>query len=322
MAKSGNESLRYAITLPSGRAVTPPPGSYWRFSPTTFQKARREKRVWFGQDGDSLPIIKRYLNEVQEGVVARTWWPATEVGSNQEAKRDHLRRLFPDIEPFSTPKPERLMHRIVHLASNPGDIVLDCFAGSGTTAAVAHKMGRRWVTVEWSRDTIETFTLPRLEKVVAGGDPGGVTEQTGGEGGGGFRYLEVGPSMFAEVGGRVWLADWANDRDLAEATAAQLGYEYEPDAPFAGRKGRTRLAVVDGLVNGDVIELLVSALPPDERLVVCGTAIDPEAPERLRELRSGSRTRKIPASILAEYRIAQDVRNVPAAPETAEPVQA
>jgi adenine-specific DNA-methyltransferase len=322
MAKSGNESLRYAITLPSGRAVTPPPGSYWRFSPTTYQKARREKRVWFGQDGDSLPIIKRYLNEVQEGVVARTWWPATEVGSNQEAKRDHLRRLFPDIEPFSTPKPERLMHRIVHLASNPGDIVLDCFAGSGTTAAVAHKMGRRWVTVEWSRDTIETFTLPRLEKVVAGGDPGGVTEQTGWEGGGGFRYLEVGPSMFAEVGGRVWLADWANDRDLAEATAAQLGYEYEPDAPFAGRKGRTRLAVVDGLVNGDVIELLVSALPPDERLVVCGTAIDPEAPERLRELRSGSRTRKIPASILAEYRIAQDVRNVPAAPETAEPVQA
>ena len=200
------------------------------------------------------------------------------------------------------------MQRIVHIASNPGDVVLDCFAGSGTTAAVAQKLGRRWIAVESSRDTVSTFTQPRLEKVVAGDDPGGITKDTGWEGGGGFRVLEVGPSMFAEAGGRVWLAEWAADGSLGEATAAQLGFGYEPEPPFAGRKGRTRLAVVDGLVNPDVARLLVGALAPEEKLVLCGTAIDPDVTQALRELRPGSRARKIPASILAEYRIGLEWR--------------
>src|SRR5699024_2138325 len=83
--------------------------------------------------------------------------------------------LFPDQDPFDTPKPERLLHRIIHIATNPGDIVLDCFAGSGTTAAVAHKLGRRWVTSDLKRDVIETFAKPRLTRVVHGQDPGGIT---------------------------------------------------------------------------------------------------------------------------------------------------
>ncbi|MHA6563689.1 site-specific DNA-methyltransferase, partial [Actinomyces urogenitalis] len=178
-AKSGSEDYRFQIKLPSGREVVPPPGSYWRFSAASFQAARKERRIWFGANGDSLPVIKRYLNEVQGGVVPRTWWPASEVGSNQEAKRDHLRRLFPDSEPFSTPKPERLLERIIHIGSNPGDIVLDVFAGSGTTAAVAQKMGRRWVTCELLESTFNTFTRPRLEKVVNNEDPGGITRTKG-----------------------------------------------------------------------------------------------------------------------------------------------
>lgn len=178
-AKSGSEDYRFQIKLPSGREVVPPPGSYWRFSAASFQAARKEGRIWFGANGDSLPVIKRYLNEVQGGVVPRTWWPASEVGSNQEAKRDHLRRLFPDSEPFSTPKPERLLERIIHIGSNPGDIVLDVFAGSGTTAAVAQKMGRRWVTCELLEPTFTTFTRPRLEKVVHDQDPGGITRTKG-----------------------------------------------------------------------------------------------------------------------------------------------
>jgi adenine-specific DNA-methyltransferase len=304
----GSAGNRMPITLPSGRVVAPKRGRHWAFSEETFQTALAEGRVYFGQDGDRLPVIKRYLSDVSEGATPRTWWPASEVGSNQEAKRDHLRKMFPGIEPFATPKPERLLHRVIHIASDPGDIVLDSFAGSGTTAAVAHKMGRRWVTIEASADTVETFTRPRLEKVVAGDDPGGVTEQTGWEGGGGFRVVEVAASMFAEINGRVWLADWAVDRELAEATAAQLGFDYEPEPPFAGRKGRTRLAVVDGLVSPDVVELLTGALGPDEKLVLCGTAVDPAATEVLRELSKGSRTRKIPASILAEYRIGREWR--------------
>jgi len=316
-------NLYYEITHPrTGQSVLPPERSVWRFSRETHQQHIREDLLWWGKTANyRYPKLKRFLSGVSEGSVPFTWWPTDEVDQNRRAKQE-LIALFPDSVPFTTPKPERLMHRIVHIASNRGDVVLDCFAGSGTTAAVAHKMGRRWVAVEWSRETVETFTRPRLEKVVTGDDPGGITKDVAWEGGGGFRVLEVAPSMFAEVEGRVWLAPWAVDRELAEATAAQLGYEFEPDEPFAGRRGRTRLAVVDGLVNLDVIELLLGALSPDERLVVCGTAIDPEATEKLRELRPGSRTRKIPASILAEYRIAREWRSEPRPEPAPDPVSA
>ena len=174
-AKSGSADSRYSITLPSGRTVVPPAGRYWSFSKETFELARREGRVWFGSNGDSMPIIKRYLSGVQQGTVPRSLWTAKEVGSNQEAKRDHLNKLFPGIPSFSTPKPERLLERIIHIASDPGDIVLDCFAGSGTTAAVAQKMGRRWVTCELLESTFSTFTKPRLEMVVNDKDPYGIT---------------------------------------------------------------------------------------------------------------------------------------------------
>jgi adenine-specific DNA-methyltransferase len=275
-AKSGSEKLRFEVTLPSGRRVRPPKGRYWGFAPETLERARAEGRVWFGRDGDRLPVIKTYLSEVKAGVVPRSWWPASEVGSNQEAKRDHLRRvLFPDIEPFDTPKPERLLARVIHIATNPGELVLDFFAGSGTTVAVAQKMGRRWIAVEWSANTIATFTLPRLTRVVEGADPGGVTGETGWGGGGGFRVLDVAPSMYAEVAGLVFLADWATNSALAEACAAQLGFAYDAAGhPFCGRKGRRRLAVVDGLVDANVVRLLVGALGEGEQLIVAGTSID------------------------------------------------
>jgi adenine-specific DNA-methyltransferase len=195
--------------------------------------------VYFGKKGDGFPIIKSYLSEVQQGVVPRTWWSADETGFNQEAKRDHLNKLFPGVNPFATPKPERLLQRIVQIASYPGDIVLDCFAGSGTTAAVAHKMSRRWVAIEREALTINTFTVPRLTMVVAGDEAGGITESVDWRGGGGFRVLEVAPSMFEADGGLVFLADWMANGTLAEATAAQLGFTYEFDPPFSGRLSRS-----------------------------------------------------------------------------------
>lgn len=307
-AKSGSDNLRYEITLPSGRNVTPPKGNYWRFTRETFERARTEERVWFGKTGDGLPVIKTYLSTAKEGVVPRTWWPANEVGSNQEARRDHLRRLFPDREPFATPKPERLLHRIIQIATNPGEIVLDCFVGSGTTAAVALKMGRRWVGIERETATIEQFTLPRLQMVVEALDPDGVTDLVGWKGGGGFRLLDVAPSMFEADNGLVFIADWMTNSVLAEATAAQLGFSYEQDPPFCGRKGRTRLAVVDGVVNVSVVRLLVNALPERERVVICGTGIDTDARPILRELRPGSTLRKIPAALLDEYRSSRQLR--------------
>jgi adenine-specific DNA-methyltransferase len=213
--------------------------------------------------------------------------------------------LFPGVEPFATPKPERLMRRIIAISSNPDDIVLDCFLGSGTTPAVAHKMGRRWVGIEWSKENLDAFVVPRLSAVVGGEDPGGITDEETWQGGGGFRILDVAASMFAADGGVVVLADWATNGKLAEASAAQLGFEFESDPPFTGRRGRTRLAVIDGLVSRDVIELIAKALGESERVVVCGTAVDPAAGKALRKLRPGSSVRKIPASILDEYRHAR-----------------
>ena len=296
----------YSIETPSGRLIGgPPSGSYWRVSEDELRRLDSDGRIYWGSKGDSRPYLKRFLTEVNAGRVSSSVWPPEEVGFVRNGKEE-VRALVGDV--FATPKPERLILRIVQMSTDPGDIVLDCFAGSGTTAAVAHKMRRRWVGVEWSAETIESFTLPRLQKVVAGDDPGGVTDGCAWRGGGGFRLLDVGPSMFEVVDGRVYLATWATNGALAEATAAQLGYEFTSDPPFSGTKGRTRLAVVDGLVNEAVIRLLMDALPEGERLCVCGTAFDPAVRQVLRELRPGSTMKKVPAALLDEYRASRRER--------------
>jgi len=296
-----HDGLMYTIVTPAGRTVNAPPGSHWRMTEPEFWRLVDDNRITFGQDGNGAPAVKLFLEEVQDGLVPRSWWPHTEVGHSQEAKRE-IQALFPGVVPFSTPKPERLLARIIHVATNPGEIVLDCSAGSGTTAAVAHKMRRRWVVGEASAEIVHTYTLPRLERVVKGNDPGGITEAVTWSGGGGFRVLEVAPSMFEVDEGLVFLAEGMTNGRLAEATAAQLGFEYQADPPFAGCKGRSRLAVVDGIVNESVVQLLVRALPDNERVVICGTGIDSEARTVLRSLRPGSTLRKIPAALLDQYR--------------------
>jgi 16S rRNA G966 N2-methylase RsmD len=327
-------------------------------------------RLYFTKGGKGGLKLKRYLGEISQSTAPRTLWFNSEVGHNRTAKAE-MNSLFPGTNVFATPKPERLIQRILQIGTNPDDIVLDCFLGSGTTAAVAHKMGRRWVGIERESATIETFALPRLRKVVEGQDPGGITtaETLTGEdlpegvdpgesraaarvldawskagalpdfagldglgevtvrdlvkflraadktktevvwsGGGGFRVLEVSPSMFEVDDGLVFLADWMSNGALAEAAAAQLGFAYEPDPPFAGRKGRSRLAVIDGVVNEGVVRLIVGALPERQRVVICGTGIDTDARPILRDLRPGSTLRKIPAALLDEYRSARQVR--------------
>ncbi len=302
-----HEGLMYAIQTPGGRRIKPPAGSHWRISEPEFWRLVADGRITFGESGNGVPAVKLYLKEVQDGLVPRTWWTHTEVGHSQEAKRE-IQALFSGASPFATPKPERLMQRIVHISTGPDDTILDCFLGSGTTAAVAQKMGRRWVGIEREPSTVDTYALPRLAKVVRGEDPGGITEAVGWEGGGGFRMLEVARSMFEADAGMVFLAESMANGKLAEATAAQLGFEYEVAPPFVGRKGRTRLAVVDGVVNEAVVRILASALAERERVVICGTAIDTDARPILRELRPGSTLRKIPAALLDEYRSSRQLR--------------
>jgi adenine-specific DNA-methyltransferase len=173
----------YDVTTPSGRVVRPAPGMAWRFTRERFLEIN-DGRVWFGPSGANMPRIKRYLNEVQAGLVPTTWLPGEEVGTTDTAKKE-LRRLFPDLVPFETPKPEALTARIIKIASNPGDLVLDCYAGSGTTAAVSHKLGRRWITIERQRRTVDEVLVPRLSRVVEGED-GGVSRAVGWTGGGHF----------------------------------------------------------------------------------------------------------------------------------------
>lgn len=311
-AQGHRPNQMYKIVTPAGVTYDPPRGRCWSMVRARYDELLAEGddappsrigRIYFGKDGRGRPNVIRYLSE-DEGLVPWTWWPHEEVGHTDEAKKESM-ELTPEGEVFDTPKPERLMHRIIHLGSNPDDIVLDCFLGSGTTAAVAHKMGRRWVGVERSSTTLDTFALPRLSMTVNGEDPGGITDSLGWKGGGGFRILDVAPSMFGAEGGTVVIADWASNGKLAEVTAAQLGFEFEADPPFIGRRGRSRLAVIDGLVNGDVAKMLIETLPEGELLTLCGTAVDPEARSVLRELRRGSTVRKIPASILADYRSAR-----------------
>ncbi len=301
----GTAAQFYTLTLPSGRKLAPPPGNCWRYTESRFNALVADNRVWFGWEGKGVPAIKRFLSEVRQGLVPVTIWPHQEVGTTGMAKAEVL-AIVPDAEPFSTPKPEKLIERVIQIASNPGDIALDSFLGSGTTAAVAQKLGRRWVGVERSPETVDSYVIPRLTKVVEATDTGGITEAAGWEGGGGFRILHVAPSMFEAIDGQVYLSEWATNGTLAEVTAAQLHYDYEYDPPFCGRRGRSRLAVIDGLVNEAVVRLVANALAQDQRLVICGTTIDPAARDVLRELRPGSSVRKIPHSILQEYR--QSVR--------------
>lgn len=305
-AQGHRPNQMYEIVSPAGVAHRPPKGRCWSIIRERYAELLAEGRIYFGQDGRGQPNVIRYLDE-DEGLVPWTWWPHDEVGHTDGAMKEIL-ALFPEAPPFGTPKPERLMHRIVHIASNPGDIVLDPFLGSGTTAAVAQKMGRRWIGIEREAATLETYAIPRLTEVVQGTDPGGVTQAIDWIGGGGFRVLDLAPSMFEADGGLVFLADTMTNGRLAEATGAQLGFTFEPESPFAGRKGRTRLAVIDGVVNEDVVRILVSALGAGERVVICGIGIDPDARSVLRELRPGSSLRKIPAALLAEYRTGQQLQ--------------
>ncbi|MGO9181166.1 MAG: site-specific DNA-methyltransferase [Candidatus Limnocylindrales bacterium] len=296
----------FEVVTPGGAVHRAPTGTTWRVPRQTFDRLLSENRIWFGRDGRGTPQQKLFLADARDRVVD-TIWDVKEVGGNRQSKAE-IKKLFPDVAPFDTPKPERLLQRIIHVSTRPGDVVLDPFLGSGTTAAVAHKMGRRWVGVEWEARTVDTYARPRLAKVIRGEDPGGITADVGWSGGGGFRVLEVAPSMFEADKGLVFLAEWMANGKLAEGTAAQLGFEWEPDPPFAGRKGRTRLAVVDGVVNEAVVRLLVDALPERERVVVCGTGIDTDARAVLRELRPGSTLRKIPAALLDEYRATRQLR--------------
>lgn len=224
----------YEIITPFGRKVLPPKGYSWRLSKERLEEFIKDNRIWFGSKGDGVPRLKRFLSEVKEGVVSMTLWTHQEVGHNQDAKREA--KVFNDENVFATPKPEKLMERIILLASNPDDIILDSFLGSGTTAAVAHKMGRKWIGIELG-DHARTHCFPRL-KAVVDGEQGGISKAVDWQGGGGFKFYNLAPSLLNEDKYGNWIISKEyNAQMLASAVAKQEGFKYEPDEYVYWKQG-------------------------------------------------------------------------------------
>ncbi|MHC5225054.1 site-specific DNA-methyltransferase [Ignatzschineria sp. LJL83] len=226
-AGHGTASQFYQIITPSGRVIDPPAGNCWRFTQKKLAELISDNRIYFGLNGSNVPRQKKFLSESGDtGLTPETIWYADDVSTNDQAKR-HSNILF-DGKGFDSPKPEELLERIIHIATNKGDLVLDSFAGSGTTGAVAHKMGRRWIMVELG-DHCHTHVIPRLKKVIDGEDKGGVTESTGWQGGGGFRYYKLAPSLMKKDQWDNWVINPEyNQEMLVEAMCKLEGYAYIP----------------------------------------------------------------------------------------------
>ena len=170
-AKSGTD-MNFEHTFVNGVVWSPPNGRFSAFSHKSLEEMEKDNRIWFGKDGKNVPRYKKFLSEVKDGIVPTTLWFRDEVGDNQEAKKE-VKEIDP-VSVFGTPKPERLIERILTLATNEGDLVLDSFLGSGTTAAVAHKMNRSYIGVEMG-DHAYTHCKVRLDKVISGEDEGGIS---------------------------------------------------------------------------------------------------------------------------------------------------
>ena len=242
----------YEVRSPSGKVFRPPEGRCWGVAKATYEKLLKEGRIYFGKNGDAQPNIIRYLSEVP-GVAPWTWWPSNEVGHTDESKKEAM-VLALQADTFGTPKPERLIERILHIATNPGDLVLDSFLGSGTTAAVAHKMCRRWIGIEMGEHAV-THCLPRLEKVVAG-EQGGISAAVNWSGGGGFRFFQLGQPVFLADGG-------INPEIRFPTLAAWLWYQ-ETRAPWVPLAGAAPTPLL-GLHEGTAYYLLYNGILGDRR---------------------------------------------------------
>lgn len=265
---------RYTITGPTGRSFSPPPGRFWRVSEERLRALDEDGRIWWGPNRAARPSIKRYLSEVGD-LVPRTLWSKEDVGSNRTSKNE-MRALFQGESSFDTPKPEKLIERILNISTNPDDLVLDSFAGSGTTGAVAQKMGRRWIMVELG-EHCHTHIIPRLKKVIDGEDPGGITEAVGWKGGGGFRYYRLAPSLLEQDKWGNWVINKEyNAAMLAEALCKLEGFTYAPSDSVYWQHGysteRDFIYVTTQNLSQDQLQQLSEEVGPERSLLVLCTA--------------------------------------------------
>jgi len=283
LRKEGSESRRqdrpsmwYPIPAPDGTPV-------WPVKPDDTEGRWRWKKENVAENGSQLEFIKKdgrweiYVKQFLEESPTRppaTFWPSEEVGHNHEAKLEV--QAFNAADVFDTPKPERLLRRVLDIGTLPGDLVLDSFAGSGTTGAVAHKMGRRWIMVELG-EHCHTHIIPRLKKVIDGEDPGGITEAAGWNGGGGFRYYHLAPSFLELDKWGNWVINKQyNAAMLAEAVCKLEGFTYAPSETLWWQHGfsseRDFVYVTTQAMSAEQLQGLSEEVGPERTLLVCCAA--------------------------------------------------
>lgn len=248
-AQGWRPNQMYLITAPNGQEHRPPEGRCWSTVESEFKKLLAAGRIYWGKDGNAQPSVIRFLSEV-EGLVPWTWWPHEEVGHTDESKKE-CNILFGAEVSFGTPKPERLISRVLHIASNEGDLILDSCLGSGTTAAVAHKMGRRYIGIEMG-DHARTHCLPRLQKVIDG-EQGGISASVEWKGGGGFRFCTLGEPAFDDHG--------CIRADVKFATLGAFVWHFETGEPAQQQFDKPIL----GVHNGTAYYLLYNGILGDRR---------------------------------------------------------
>jgi adenine-specific DNA-methyltransferase len=320
-AKSGTEKGRkFKFTFRNGVTWSPPSGTFPRFSENSMRAFDEANAIWFGIDGTATPSRKTFLSELKvEGPPSPTVWLNQDVGNNHEAREEV--KSFNLSQPFDTPKPEKLAQRIVELATVPGDWVLDSFAGSGTTGAVAHKMGRRWIMVELG-EHCHTHIIPRLKNVVDGADPGGITKAVGWKGGGGFRYYRLAPSLLEKDKWGQWVISREfNPTMLAEAACKLEGFTYAPSDTLYWQHGHSTerdfiYVTTQELGTGQLAQLSDEVGTERTLLVLCAAfRTSKSSNERYPNLT----VKKIPKQVLSRCEWGHDdyslkVENLPKAP--------
>lgn len=302
-ARTYNANCDYPIITPSGRSVSPSASRSWTVDKNTFNELVADNRIWFGTNGNNVPRKKTFLSEVQGGIVPMTIWKCSEVGHNQEAKKE-VKAIIP-INPFATPKPERLIKKILTIASSENDIILDSFLGSGTTAAVAHKMGRRWIGIEMG-DHAYSHCKVRLDKVIDGNDQGGITKTVNWKGGGGYRFYELAPTLVVKdkFGNPIINKDYNSDM-LAAAMALQEGFTYSPDETYYWKQGKNESAYIfttTSHVTANYLASIHSEMQDDEYLVIACKTYD----AGIEKLYKNITVKKIPQVLLGRCAFGKD----------------
>ena len=275
-ARTGYCENIYELKAPNGKTYLPPQGRCWYYPEERMMQAIEEGKIFFGKDGQGAPQLKRYLSEVKQGATAMTIWKRDEVGDNQEAKREV--RIFNPESVFATPKPERLVERVLTLGSAPGDLVLDSFLGSGTTAAVAQKMERRWIGVEMGNHAY-THCKVRMDKVIAGEDPGGITKAQNWQGGGGYRFYEVAPTLINRDPFDEYVINEDYDANmLAAAVALHEGFRYQPDGDLFWKQSvgneNSYLFVTTRHLNSPYLDSIKDTMEEGEYLIIACRSFD------------------------------------------------